>query len=195
MCSSDLPGKGQVITIEPGVIRSNISTEAAIQEATLLAESLLECCFVNVAKTVTCPDYEYTYTDENGVKQTKSIPASEEKSPQYSMSIAAGVFSSCVSQEEADREAETFIQSALSCYYCNDVVLPTCVPDDVLQEVKAAIDRKDYSILPLDPNKYDISQWSEDATVGAPPGYVCGFEYEQAQQIAETAARTITVTF
>lgn len=189
--NSRIPGKGQVITIEPGVIRSNISTEAAIQEATLLAESLLECCFVNVAKTVTCPDYEYTYTDENGVKQTKSIPASEEKSPQYSMSIAAGVFSSCVSQEEADREAETFIQSALSCYYCNDVVLPTCVPADVLQEVNAAIDRKDYSILPLDPNKYDISQWSEDATVGAPPGYVCGFEYEQAQQIAETAARTI----
>ena len=189
--SSRIPGKGQVIVIEPGVIRSNISTEAAIQEATLLAESLLECCFVNVAKTVTCPNYEYTYTDENGVKQTKSIPASEEKSPQYSMSIAAGVFSSCVSQEEADHEAETFIQSALSCYYCNDVVLPTCVPDDVLQEVKASIDNGDYSILPLDPNKYDISQWSGDATVGAPPGYVCGFEYEQAQQIAETAARTI----
>lgn len=189
--SPRIPGKGQSITIEPGVIRSNISTEAAIQEATLLAESLLECCFVNVAKDVTCPNYEYTYTDENGVKQTKSIPASEEKSPQYSMHIDAGVFSSCVSQEEADREAETFIQSALSCYYCNDVVLPTCVPDDVLQEVKAAIAREDYSILPLDPNNYDISQWSEDATVGAPPGYVCGFEYEQAQQIAETAARTI----
>ena len=189
--SPRIPGKGQSITIEPGVIRSNISTEAAIQEATLLAESLLECCFVNVAKDVTCPNYEYTYTDENGVKQTKSIPASEEKSPQYSMSIAAGVFSSCVSQEEADHEAETFIQSALSCYYCNDVVLPTCVPDDVLQEVKASIDNGDYSILPLDPSKYNISQWSEDATVGAPPGYVCGFEYEQAQQIAETAARTI----
>ena len=189
--SPRIPGKGQVITIEPGVIRSNISTEAAIREATLLAESLLECCFVNVAKTVTCPDYEYTYTDENGVKQTKPIAASEEKSPQYSMSIAAGVFSSCASQEEADREAETFIQSALSCYYCNTVVLPTCVPDDVLQEVEAAIEREDYSLLPLDPNKYDISQWSEDATVGAPPGYVCGFEYEQAQQIAETAARTI----
>ncbi len=186
-----IPGKGQVIVIEPGVIRSNISTEAAIQEAILLAESLLECCFVNVAKTVTCPNYEYTYTDENGVKQTKSIPASEEKSPQYSMHIDAGVFSSCVSQEEADREAETFIQAALSCYYCNDVVLPTCVPDDVLQEVKASIDNGDYSILPLDPNNYDISQWSEDATIGAPPGYVCGFEYEQAQQIAETAARTI----
>lgn len=184
-------GKGQIVTIEPGVIRSNISTEAAIQEATLFAESLLECCFVNVAKEVTCPDYEYTYTDENGVKQTTSIPASEEKSPQYSMSIAAGVFSSCVSQEEADREAETFIQSTLSCYYCNDVVLPTCVPDDVLQSVKASIANGDYSVLPLDPNKYDISQWSEDATVGAPPGYVCGFEYEQAQQIAETAARTI----
>lgn len=189
--SSRIPGKGQSITIEPGVIRSNISTEAAIREATLLAESLLECCFVNVAKDVTCPNYEYTYTDENGVKQTKSIPASEEKSPQYSMHIDAGVFSSCVSQEEADREAETFIQSALSCYYCNTAVLPTCVPDDVLQEVKAAIAREDYSLLPLDPNKYDISQWSEDATVGAPPGYVCGFEYEQAQQIAETAARTI----
>lgn len=187
-----IPGKGQVITIEPGVIRSNISTEAAIQEATLLAESLLECCFVNVAKVVTCPDYEYTYTDENGVKQTKLIPASREKSPQYSMSIAAGVFSSCVSQEEADREAETFIQSALSCYYCNDVVLPTCVPDYVLDEVKASIANGDYSVLPLDPSKYDdVSQWSEDATVGAPPGYVCGFEYEQAQQIAETAARTI----
>lgn len=185
-------GKGQVITIEPGVIRSNISTEAAIQEATLLAESLLECCFVNVAKVVTCPDYEYTYTDENGVKQTKSIKASREKSPQYSMSVEAGVFSSCVSQEEADHEAETFIQSALSCYYCNEVVLPTCVPDYVLQEVLDAIDRDDYSLLPLDPSKYDdVSQWSEDATVGAPPGYVCGFEYEQAQQIAETAARTI----
>lgn len=189
--SSRIPGKGQVITIEPGVIRSNISTEAAIQEATLLAESLLECCFVNVAKDVTCSNYEYTYTDENGVKQTVEIPASEEKSPQYSMHIDAGVFSSCVSQEEADREAETFIQSALSCYYCNTVVWPTCVPDDVLQEVKASIDNGDYSVLPLDPNKYDISQWSEDATVGAPPGYVCGFEYEQAQQIAETAARTI----
>ena len=186
-----IPGKGQSITIEPGVIRSNISTEAAIQEATLLAESLLECCFVNVAKTVTCPAYEYTYTDENGVKQTKQIEASEEKSPQYSMHIDAGVFSSCVSQEEADREAETFIQSTLSCYYCNDVVWPTCVPDDVLQEVKAAIARKDYSVLPLNPDNYDISQWSEDATVGAPPEYVCGFEYEQAQQIAEAAARTI----
>lgn len=186
-----IPGKGQSITIEPGVIQSNISTEAAIQEATLLAESLLECCFVNVAKTVTCPAHEYTYTDENGVKQTEQIPASEEKSPQYSMSIEAGVFSSCVSQEEADREAETFIQSTLSCYYCNTVVWPTCVPADVLQEVKEHIARKDYSILPLDPNNYDISQWSEDATVGAPPEYVCGFEYEQAQQIAETAARTI----
>lgn len=190
--SPRIPGKGQVITIEPGVIRSNISTEAAIREATLLAESLLECCFVNVAKTVTCPNYEYTYTDENGVKQTVEIPASEEKSPQYSMSIAAGVFSSCVSQEEADRESETFIQSALSCYYCNTVVWPTCVPDDVLQSVKASIANGDYSVLPLDPNNYeDVSQWSEDATVGAPPGYVCGFEYEQAQQIAETAARTI----
>lgn len=186
-----IPGKGQSITIEPGVIQSNISTEAAIQEATLLAESLLECCFVNVAKTVTCPAHEYTYTDENGVKQTEQIPASKEKSPQYSMSIEAGVFSSCVSQEEADREAETFIQSTLSCYYCNTVVWPTCVPADVLQEVKEAIERGDNSVLPLDPNNYDISQWSEDATVGAPPEYVCGFEYEQAQQIAETAARTI----
>lgn len=189
--SSRIPGKGQVITIEPGVIRSNISTEAAIQEATLLAESLLECCFVNVAKDVTCPNYEYTYTDSDGVKQTEQIPASKEKSPQYSMHIDAGVFSSCVSQEEADREAETFIQSTLSCYYCSTVVLPTCVPDDVLQKVKDSIANGDYSVLPLDPNNYDISQWSEDATVGAPPEYVCGFDYEQAQQIAETAARTI----
>ena len=189
--SPRIPGKGQVITIEPGVIRSNISTEAAIQEATLLAESLLECCFVNVAKDVTCPNYEYTYTDSDGVKQTEQIPASKEKSPQYSMHIDAGVFSSCVSQEEADREAETFIQSTLSCYYCSTVVLPTCVPDDVLQKVKDSIANGDYSVLPLDPNNYDISQWSEDATVGAPPEYVCGFDYEQAQQIAETAARTI----
>ena len=189
--NSRIPGKGQSIIIEPGVIRSNISTEAAMQEATLMAESLLECCFVNSAKTVTCPAYEYTYTDENGVKQTEPIPASEEKSPQYSMDITAGVFSSCVSQEEADREAETFIQSALSCYYCNTVVLPTCIPDDILQKVKADIVSGDYSVLPLNPDNYDISQWSEDATIGAPPEYVCGLDYEQAQQIAEATARTV----
>lgn len=188
-----ISGKGQEITVEPGVIRSNISTEAATQEATLLAESLLECCFVNSARIVTCPAYEYTYTDKNGVKKTEYIKASEEKSPKYSMSVDAGVFSSCVSQEEADREAETYIRSLLSCYYCNTTVLPTCVPNYVLQHVRDALARGDYSVLPLNPNDYvnEIDQWSEDATVGAPPGYVCGFDYEQVQQIAETSARTI----
>lgn len=188
-----ISGKGQEITVEAGVIRSNISTEAATQEATLLAESLLECCFVNTARTITCPAYEYTYTDKNGVKKTEYIEASEEKSPKYSMSVEAGVFSSCVSQEEADREAETYIRSLLSCYYCSRAVLPTCVPDYVITEVQSAINRGDYSVLPLNPDNYvnEIDQWSEDATVGAPPGYVCGFDYEQVQQIAETSARTL----
>lgn len=199
---------GQYVSVPRGMFVSNINTADATQRAESFALSLLECCFVNKEIKLQCEDY--TAVDEHGnpvidpvTGKPLVVPASQIASPVYSIEVPAGAFTSCNSQEEADEMARASIMTSLVCYYCNTIVLPSCVPDWVVQAASSGIRLEDESgnpyvytlTLPLDLTKplwnpfkkeyEDMSQWSTMATVGAPSESVCAPEYPQAQQIAE----------
>lgn len=197
---------GQSVTIPKGYITSDISTEEATTEANNLATSLLECCFVNKELHVECPPFELLNPDGTPVLDKYGnpvkIPASQTASPVWSYDIPAGTHISCESQEAADALAESDVAGVLDCYYCNQIVLPTCVPDWVILAVTDGILMEDGTVfkltLPLDAtnliNPYtkepeDLSKWSIDATAGMSADTFCSPEFIQSQQIADNAGQ------
>lgn len=195
---------GQSVMVPRGYITSIYSTAVATDEATRLAQSLLECCYVNRDIHVECPPYELFYEDGTpvvdvyGVPQT--VPADQVKSPVFSYDVPAGKYISCESQKAADDMAIQEAEGMLNCYYCNRIVLPTCVPDWVITAVTTGILLEDGTVyklpLPLDIkgliNPYtgepeDITRWSENATMGMSADMFCSGEYVQSQQIADSA--------
>lgn len=104
-------------------------------------------------------------------------------------------------------------ESHLICYYCNDIVLPTCVPEWVIQAVVDGIilevevpDPNDteaphlmpgdvYRLqLPIEPSrlynpfsgeKEDLSKWSLNATAGVPSNLLCYRDYYPTNLIIE----------
>ena len=93
------------------------------------------------------------------------------------------------------------------CYYCNDIVLPTCVPTWVIEAVTTGIvltvpipdlelDVGDVYMLdlPLEPEdiynpysgeKEDLSKWSKFATAGVPSDMICALNYQPTAVIGE----------
>ena len=187
---------GQIVTIPSGYITSDISSQDADRQAQELAESLLECCYVNSRLTLTCQPYNVI---QNGVV-IETIDATQIEGT-YTVTVEEGEFSSCESQEEADDLARQYAESLLDCYYCNNVVLPTCVPSWVTTAVVSGIILQvnipalglyigdTYKLaLPIDTeslynpytgSKEDLSQWSMDATAGLPKDTFCTQDPEQ----------------
>lgn len=196
---TNAPYKGQVIKVKAGYIISELSTADANTQANELAQSLLECCFINKFISEQCETY--IEKDASGIPTGVEIPASYIQDPEQSITIVIqeGMFTSCTSQEDADSQARMYADSLLEeCYYCNQLVLPECVPPWVQTAVKEGvtvevqfIDKNNitYSVgdlyklaLPLDHTniynpytgiKEDVSNWSIDATAGYPDNAVC----------------------
>lgn len=123
---------GQHVYVPYGFFTSDLSTELATQEAEAFAESLLQCCFINKPIDLVCEAQEVFLAD--GTKGT--IYPEEQYSPMMEVHVAAGEYTSCVSQEEADHFAQLMVEGMLSCRYCNLPVPPSCVPSWVLEGVK-----------------------------------------------------------
>lgn len=197
------PNRGQNVSAKAGYIVSQISTQDATKQAQTLVESLLECCFVNPAITQSCQVYEEVDSAGNptGVRVPASYIYDAENNEKLTtrVTVPEGMFTSCLSQEDATEQAELYIASQLlDCYYCNEIVLPECVPawvrTSVTQGVTVTKSFTDifgkvyragsiYKLgLPLDFKnifnpytglKENTSEWSVDATGGYPADTLC----------------------
>lgn len=200
---AEVPSTGQIVYALAGYQTSTINTQQANEIVIETIQSLLECCFVNAPISEVCE--EYIEVDSTGNPTGKRIKASYIEDPSQSIQvyIPEGMFTSCESQEEADNLAREYADSLLEqCYYCNETVLPACVPPWVITAVQTGVyvqqeftddagvtygpgsDQNNLYILPL-PLDYknifnpftgqreDVSKWSVDATTGYPAHSMC----------------------
>lgn len=175
---------GQRVTVPYGYFTSELSTDAATEEARLLAESLLECCYANNAMRFTCAAEEVTLWDGS-----TTIISPERNQGTYEVVIQEGQFFSCNSQEEADLFAEQSAEGLLECYYCNQRVMPTCVPQWITEGVlDGTIHLPLGEIISNGNYTVNLADLPPEATVGAPSGAYCDTSAQQAQDIASAAA-------
>lgn len=131
---------GQIVIVPEGYITSELSSALATEEAKILAQSLLECCYMNDEIVLTCPPYQYiVYDEETGAQISKEIPATKITNDpnEYSITIPKGSIIGCTSQDDVDAQAISIAENSLICNYCNVKVLPVCVPE----WVRTAADR------------------------------------------------------
>lgn len=200
--------RGQFVVVPKGYIVSDVDTPTATKEAQELADSLLICCFINKVTTVECPPT--ILLDRNGdpiidpkTGEERLWAASKEYSPMYAVTVAAGTYMDCTSQEDVDERAKRSAEINLDCFYCNTQVDAGCVPNFVNQnpgnfDYPGNKDHKINTFLPLNFSKpiidprtgkeLKISELPLDATVGTPEGMFCSRQQREAQDIAETAA-------
>lgn len=106
-------------------VTSTISAVAALA----LQEALdsIACFYVNAPVTLYCdPNTAITDGTAGSTDHTGDIPeenVSQVKNPVY---IAADLFSSPYTQEDADAQAHTAAENLLQCLYCNDEVTRVC---------------------------------------------------------------------
>lgn len=199
--------KGQFVVVPKGYIVSDIDTPTATKEAQELASSLLVCCFINKVVTVECPPT--ILLDRNGdpiidpkTGEKRLWAASREYSPMYAVTVEAGTYMDCTSQEEVDERAKHSAEVNLDCFYCNTQVDAGCVPNFVNQNpdnfnYPGSKDYKIDTFLPLNFSKpiidprtgkeLKISDLPLDATVGTPEGMFCSRQQREAQDLAEMA--------
>lgn len=182
--------KGQHVYLPPGFTVSDVSREEATKEAQLLADSLLECCYVNDAITVRC-EAQTIKLDDGRDKTVYPDPDSSI----LEFTIPEGTYSSCYSKEDANELARQATEGMLDCRYCNGMVLPTCVPDWVLAGVQLPAGHPNHIDLPLQSiitdgehtlNALDLPP---EATIGVPERAYCINDAQLAQDIADAAAR------
>lgn len=133
---------GQTVIVPRGYITSELSSKLATEEAKILAQSLLECCYMNNEIVLTCPPYKYiVYDEETGEPYSQEIPATKttDDPNEYSITIPKGSLISCTSQEDVNAQAISIAESSLICNYCNLKVLPVCVPEWVRQAASGGI--------------------------------------------------------
>lgn len=200
--------RGQFVVVPKGYIVSDVNTPTATKEAQELADSLLICCFINKVTTVECPPT--ILLDRNGdpiidpkTGEERLWAASREYSPMYAVTVEAGTYMDCTSQEDVDERAKRSAEINLDCFYCNTQVDAGCVPNFVNQnpgnfDYPGDPNHKINTFLPLNFSKpvidprtgqeLKISDLPLDATVGTPEGMFCSRQQREAQDIAETAA-------
>lgn len=122
---------GQEVYIPEGFFTSTLSAEEADELAKTLAQSLLECCYVNERIEVECP--ECTVTEADGAPV--AVKPVRDATKNWRVVIEEGKFTSCESQEAANELARAEALSMLECYYGNPELPPTCVPDWVLESI------------------------------------------------------------
>lgn len=162
--SASTHAQGNPMTVPAGFIESALSTADANGQAITLAQSLLNCYWVNDEQTATCPNREY-----NGEEYEPSGT-----SPVLTVTIPAGEVVSFVSKAAANSEALVRAQLGLDCLYCNKQVDPKCPPADFT-----------INVLPIPLSEIDDS-WSLSATLGAPAGLFCTADPAEAQSVAES---------
>ena len=196
--NEDPGGTGQRVILPEGFFISDISTADATSQAQQYAESRLECCFINDYIHVECPE-----------------EADEEYSPVWEYSVEQGAFISCISKDDANEQAWTAIAGIVQCIYCNNTVLPNCVPDWVTEACSTGILLdSDFEVqgklwkagevykleLPINVegliNPYtrepvNVNDWSIDATVGIAADTVCSDSIREVQEIAELMPTTV----
>lgn len=122
---------GQTVIVPEGYITSELSSALATEEAKILAQSLLECCYMSAEVTAECPPYQYiVYDEETGAPISTEIPATKITNDpnEYSITIPKGFIIGCTSQKDVDDQAAAIAENSLICNYCNVKVLPVCVP-------------------------------------------------------------------
>lgn len=189
----------QKVIIPEGYFISNISTTDATNSAQQLADSLLACCYISDRIYIECPK-----------------DANTDYSPVWSYEVPRGAFVSCTSKQEANAQALASAEGIVDCVYCNDMVLPQCVPGWVTDAVVTGI-YLDQEItmrgrvypkgsvfrlyLPLDVeglvNPYtgeleDVSQWSVDATIGVAKDTVCSSSKREVEEIVQLLPSVVT---
>lgn len=123
---------GQTVIVPAGYITSELSSALATEEAKILAQSLLECCYMNNEVVLECPPYQYViYDEETGAPISKEIPATKITNDphEYSIIVPKGSIIDCTSQKDVDEQAAAYAENLLVCNYCNVKVLPVCVPE------------------------------------------------------------------
>ena len=133
---------GQTVIVPEGYIISELSSALATEEAKILAQSLLECCYMNDEIVLECPPYQYiVYDEETGAQISKEIPATKITNDpnEYSITIPKGYIIGCTSQEDVDSQAISIAENSLICNYCNVKVLPVCVPEWVRRAAAGGI--------------------------------------------------------
>ena len=178
---------GQVVNIPAGFFTSEVSSEEANQEAEDFATSLLECCFINDEMEFRC-DTDVIYDTENC--KYEDIQANPKKGKTY-LKVEKGTFASCISKEEANMFAQQSAEGQLQCIYCNLEILPTCVPDWVMEGVLNGDLTLPLSSDTISYNGHSIKTESlpPEATLGAAAGDYCASEAQQAQAMASSAAK------
>lgn len=189
----------QKVIIPEGYFISSISTTDATNSAQQLADSLLACCYISDRIYIECPK-----------------DANKDYSPVWAYEVPRGAFVSCTSKQEANAQALASAEGIVDCVYCNDRVLPQCVPGWVTDAVVTGIylDR-DITMrgriypkgsvfrlyLPLDVDGLvnpftgeleDISQWSVDATIGVAKDTVCSSSKREVEEIVQLLPSVVT---
>lgn len=183
--------RGQIVDIPRGFIISELSTEAATDEAQALAESLLECCYINDELVLTCePDpIIMPGLDEEG----HELVVYKEASPSVgvnTVSIRAGAYTSCVSKEEANLIARQMSEGLLDCQYCNLRVMPLCVPAWVTEGVLNGLIElplNKHNVITDGRHSMSLSDLPPEATFGMGANEVCNPVAQQAQNVANSA--------
>lgn len=195
----DVRTPAQRVIVPERYIISTISTTDANNQAIQLAESMLACCYINDRIFIECPE-----------------EANREYSPTWSYEVPRGTFVSCKSKKDANDQAWASAEGIVDCIYCNDTVLPQCVPNWVVDAVTTGITlERDIEMngavypagsvfkLPL-PLKVDglvnpytgelvnVADWSMDATIGVAKDTVCSTSKREVDEIVELLPAVVT---
>jgi hypothetical protein len=194
---------GQLVRIPAGYFTSDISTGEATAMAEALAAALLECCFINDEQLYTCPEGAdpdkspvYSYFVPRGTFESCTSKAEAEAIARASAEgalvceycnglvppscvpawvLAAATTGYKIPPPPAGMPADFEYNGRT--YTTGDVLLL-----DLPLDVEGLID-------PITRALVDLSSWSEDATRGMGASLICGPDKDQADQIAENAAR------
>ena len=114
--------------IQQNVIKSYVDQADANATARRLAEAALNCFFLSDAVHIECTDKDHGYTEPVPNDVVSVIPGM--KGRRGVVDVAAGVFISTVSKEDANTQARTYAESLLNCYYINEEVSSRCAATD-----------------------------------------------------------------
>jgi len=174
LMQSNFSGKYAYI-LRGEIIESDItsSTGTATTSALSIANSYLDCYWVNAATSATCPAVSFTGINNIGY----TLQASSTASVAYNVTVDAGTIISYSSQTDADLQAIEMANNSLACSYCNARVDPTCVP---YSPSGGWTD----SYLPIPNSEFVANCWSINATPGIPSSTICDYSAEAAQNTA-----------
>jgi hypothetical protein len=189
----------QRVIVPERYIISTISTTDANNQAVQLAESLLACCYINDRIFIECPE-----------------EANRDYSPTWSYEVPRGTFVSCKSKKDANDQAWASAEGIVDCIYCNDVVLPQCVPNWVVDAVTTGIMLSrtiemngavypegsvfklplplnvDGLVNPYTGEPVNVADWSMDATIGVAKDTVCSTSKREVDEIVELLPAVVT---